>query len=137
MEDDLFQLGPQIVELGLQVRLVEEARVGQAGGEHLAIALDDLRAAVARLDIGGADERVRQLTVGGAADEIFLVHPRGQLDDFRRHIEIGFVEAPEQRHRPFGQPGILRDQPFVLDQFQPGLGGQCQARSRMIAARSS
>ena len=133
MEDDVRQLLRLLFERGLEVGVVEEARVGQAGGEDLAVALDDLGAAVGRLDIGGADEGVGQRAVACsaiacspaiAADEILLVHARGELDDFRRHAEEFGVEAAEQRHRPFGQPGILGDQPLVLDQHQPGVGGE-------------
>ena len=78
------------------------------------------------------------LPVAVAADEIFLVHARGELDHLGRHVEERRVEAAEQRHRPFGQPGILGDQPLVLDQLEPGLGARASvAPSRMIARRSS
>src|SRR3546814_3255506 len=63
-----------------------------------------------------------ELAVGAVHDEIFLVHPRGELDDLGRHREERFVEATEQGHRPFGEAGILDHQPFVLDQSQPGVG---------------
>jgi hypothetical protein len=56
------------------------------------------------------------------ADEILLVGPRGELDHFGRHIEERLVEPAEQRHRPFGEAGVLDHQPFVLDQRQPGIG---------------
>ena len=55
------------------------------------------------------------------AGEIFLVGPHGELDHLGRHVEEGRVEAALQRHRPFGQPGILGDQPLVRDQRQAGL----------------
>ncbi|MCY1170159.1 hypothetical protein D9M73_102200 [compost metagenome] len=45
----------------LQIGFVEEFRVGQARRQHLAVALDDLRAAIGRIDIGGADEGIRQI----------------------------------------------------------------------------
>eukprot|EP01037_Dinobryon_pediforme_P021403 gene21403-22262_t len=61
-------------------------------------------AAIGRVDIGGADERVRQRAVGRAAHEILLVHARRQLDHLGRHLEERLVEAPQQRDRPFGQP---------------------------------
>ena len=62
--------------------------------------------------------------------EIFLVGAHGELDHLARHVEEGRVEAAEQRHRPFGQPGILGDQAFVLDQ------GQAAPRPRARAAPS-
>jgi len=55
------------------------------------------------------------------AHEIFLVYPGGQLDHLFRHIEKGRIEATEQRHRPFGQAGILDHQALVLDQLQSGV----------------
>ena len=57
------------------------------------------------------------------AHEIFLVHPRGELDDLGRDFEVVLLEPAEQRHGPFGQPGILDHQPLVLDERQPGFGG--------------
>ena len=29
-----------------------------------------------------------------------------------------------ERHRPFGEAGILREQPLVLDQVEPGVQGE-------------
>ena len=52
------------------------------------------------------------------AGEIFLVGAHGELDHLARHVEEGRVEAAEQRHRPFGEAGILGDQALVLDQRQ-------------------
>ena len=124
MEHDLLELCRLLLERHLEVRLVEEARIAQPRGEHLAVALDDLRAAIDRLDIGGADERVRQLARLVAADEIFLVHPRGELDHLGRDVEERGVETAEERHRPFGEAGIFRDQTFVLDQLEAGFGGE-------------
>src|SRR3546814_3066392 len=59
---------------------------------------------------------------GRITNEILLVHPRGELDHLGRNFEKRLVEAPEQWHRPFGEPGILDHQPLVLDQRQPGFG---------------
>ena len=124
MEHDLRELARLLVERDAQILLPEEARVGQSGGKHALVARDDAQAAVGRLDVGGADERRGERAVGIAQHEIFLVGARGQLDDFGRHVEEIGVEPAEQRHRPFGQARILGDQPLVLDQRQPGLGGQ-------------
>ena len=124
MEDDLLQLGQLVLEPRLEIGFVEELGVAQSRGEHLAVALDDLRATVRRRDIGGADEGVGQRAVLPATDEILLVHPRGELDHLRRHGEERFVEPAEQRHRPFGEASIFGDQPFVLDQREPGVGGE-------------
>ena len=58
MESDPLELPGLFGERHLAVLLPEEARVGKARGEDLAVAVDDRRAAVRRLDVGGADEGV-------------------------------------------------------------------------------
>jgi hypothetical protein len=65
-----------------------------------------------------------------AADEIFLVHAGGELDHLGRHVEERGIEAAEQRHRPFGEAGILEQQPVVLDQRQA-----CLLRGQLGADR--
>ena len=103
------------------VEVPEEPRVGEAGGKDLAIALDDRRAAVLRLDICGADEGVGKLSRAVLADEVFLVHTRGELNDFGRHFEICGVEPTEQRDRPFGEARVLDHEALVLDQDETRL----------------
>jgi hypothetical protein len=124
VEDDAAELLRLLGERHLQILLPEEFRVREARGEHLAIALDDRGAAVRRLDIGDADEVRGKRAVLSREREIFLVGAHGELDHLARHVEEGRIEAPEQRHRPFGEPGILGDQPLVLDQAEPGVGGR-------------
>ena len=124
VEDDAVELIRLLLHGHAQILLVEEARVRQAGGEDLAVAFDDLRATVGRVDVGGADEGVGERAVGVAADEIFLVHPRGQLDDLGRDGEERRIEAVEQRHGPFGQAGVLGDEALVLDEAQAGVAGE-------------
>ena len=135
MEDDSAKFLRLFVELHLEIGVVEEFRIRQARGEDLAVAFDDLRAAIRRIDIGGADEGVGEISLRIAADEIFLVHARGQLDHLGRDIQERGVEAAEQGHGPFGQPGILGQQTVVLDQLQPGLarGHRCAERDDLAA----
>ena len=129
VEDDLLELLRLLLERDLEVLLPEEARVAQPRGEHALVARDDRRAAVVGVDVGGADEVRRELARAVAHDEIFLVDARGELDHFLGHVEEIGVERAEQRHRPFGQPGILDHQPLVLDQQEAGiLGGLDRAR---------
>ena len=61
----------------LAVLLPEKARVAEPGCQHLAVAVDDRRAAVARGDVGGADEGIGELAASVAADEVFLVGTGG------------------------------------------------------------
>lgn len=122
MEGDVRELLGVLRERLLLVLFPEEARVRQPRREDLAVARDDLGAAVFGVDVRGADEAVGKLSVGAVHDEIFLVHARGKLDDLGRHLQERFVEAAEQGHRPFGEPRILDHQPLVLDEAQPGVG---------------
>ena len=101
----------------------EVAGVGQAGGEDFAVAGDDPRAAVARGDVGGADEGVGEVACRVLADEVLLVHAGGELDDFGGDFEEGFVEAAQQGDGPLGQAGVFDDEAFVGDQPQAGGGG--------------
>ena len=102
-------------KLRLTVLLPEEARVRKARGEHLAIAVDNAQPAIGRVDIGRAHEGIGQFAVL-LAHEVLLVDPRGKLDGFGRNFEEILIETAQQRHRPFGQPGIFDHQTFVLDQ---------------------
>ena len=70
------------------------------------------------------------------AGEIFLVGAHGEHDHLARHVEEIGVEAAEQRHRPFGQPGILDHQPLVGDQRQAGVCARPSPRPRGSAARA-
>ncbi len=106
----------------LAVHIPEEPRIGKARGQNLAVAIDNGRAAVCRLDIGGADEGVGKGASAVFAHEIFLVHPRGQLDHFGRYFEEIFFEPAQQRDRPFGQAGVFHHQPFIVHQHQSGIG---------------
>ena len=137
VEDDLVELLRLLLERDLEVVLPEEAGVGEPGGEHLAVAVDDRLAAVLRLDIGDADEIRRQLALRTSVQrEIFLVGPHGELDHLARHVEEGGVEAAEQRHRPFGEAGILDHQALVVDQAQPGIRRPPRRRPRGSSARA-
>ncbi len=135
MEDDPVELRRLLLERHLQVLLPEEPRVRQPRGSTCALPSTIAAPPSARVDIGGADEvsapacRPRRVQA-----KYFWLVAHGELDHLARHVEEGRVEAAEQRHRPFGEAGILGDQPFVLDQRQPGLGGSAAcAPSRMIA----
>ena len=70
-------------------------------------------------DIRGADKGVGKLARAVVTDKIFLVHTRGQLNDFLWHFQKRGVETAKHGHRPFGQPGIFDDQAFIRNQRQP------------------
>ena len=122
VEDNVLQLLRLLFERNLQIRFIKEARVGKSCGQHLLIARDDRRPAIMRGDIGRADKGIGQLACGIAADEIFLVHTRRQLNDFLRNAQKIRVKAAEQRHGPFGQARIFDHQPFIGNQRQARCG---------------
>ena len=120
MEGDPLQTLGVFGEGLLAVDVPEETRVRQAGGEDLAVAVDHARAAVLRLDIGGADEGVGEFALCILADEILLIHARSKLDRLGRHLEEILLEPSEQWNGPFGETGVLDHQPLVLDQLEAG-----------------
>ena len=123
MEDDLAELLRLVFERDLEVLLPEEFGVGEAGGQDLFVAGDDAGAAVGGFDVGGADEMGAEAPLPVQTGEIFLVGPHGEPDHLGRDLEEGGVEAAEERHRPFGEAGILGEQAFILDQGEAGGGG--------------
>ena len=137
VEHDPLELLRLLLERHLQVLLPEEARVGQPRGEHAPVALDDRLAAVVGVDVGDADEVRRERPSPSRMTKYFWLVRMVSSITSSRHIEKIGVERAEQRHRPFGQPGILDHQPLVLDQRQAGVLGRLAAPSRMIASRSS
>src|SRR3546814_2047094 len=72
--------------------------------QHLAVACHNLRAAVDRVDVRGADEAVGELAARIVHDEIFLVHARRQLDDLRseeRRVGKECVSTCSSRWSPY------------------------------------
>ena len=124
MEDDVGELLRLLFERDLEVVLPEEFRVGEAGGEDLFVTGDDRGAAVACLDIRDADEVRGERALRVGEREIFLVGAHGELDHLARDFEEGGVEPAEQRHRPFGQPGIFDQEPLVLHQLEPSFASR-------------
>ena len=122
VEGDPLQTLRVLGEGLLAVDIPEKTRVRQAGGEHLAVAVDHACAAVFGLDIGGADEGVGEFALVVLADEIFLVHAGGELDRLGRNLKEVFLEPPEQRDGPLSEAGVLDDQPFILDQLEGSFG---------------
>ena len=120
MKGDLRQFLRLFVERDFQILFPEEFGIRKPCRQHLFIARNNRCAAIIGDDIGGADKGVGQFAGLVMADEIFLVHPRGQLDHLLRHFQKRRIEPAKHRHRPFGQARIFRDQTFILDQRQPG-----------------
>ena len=85
VEHQRIQLRHAAFEARLAVQVPEIARIIEASGQHAGIAQRDFLAAVGRLHIGHDDEMRREAAgLGIADDEILLIDPQGQANDFRR-----------------------------------------------------
>ena len=88
-------------------------RIGQARAQHTLIAGDDRRTEIIRRQIRHEGEIGRRASGLVAQGKIFLVDLHRQLADFRRQVHEIVVDAADQRHRPFHQPGDLVEQPVI------------------------
>ena len=124
MEDDAVQLRQIVFQPGLEIGLPEEARVGQAGADHLFVACDDRLAAVSRNEVRGQHEAVgKAARCRIAQHEALLVGTDGQADALVRDRQERLVEGARQHHRPFHQSGDFLQQAFVFHQLQPQCHG--------------
>ena len=137
VEDDPVELLRLLLERNLQVLLPEEARIGEARGEDPAIAFDDRLAAVAGADVGDADEGWRESPSSSRQAKYFWLVRMVSTITSRGTSRNSGVEAAEQKHRPFGEPGILDHQPLIGSNVSPASAAAFSAPSRMIRSRSS
>ena len=100
------------------VQLPKEFGISQPRRQHFFIASNHCRTAIARINIGRADKGRSKRPLFVPTDKIFLVHPRGQLDNLWRHVQKGRIITAKQRHRPFSKSGIFYHQPFILNQHK-------------------
>ena len=124
IEQHGFESGEIGFERDLQILFPEKFRIRQPRSQNLAIPRNDRCAAIPCGDVRGADEGRSELAVLVVQHEIFLVGTQSQLDHLARHLEESRIEMAEQWHRPFGEPRILGDQPFVGDDGQSCFGSQ-------------
>ena len=112
VEHDIVQLGQECLQPAgahsRQILFPEEARIRQSRRQHALIAIGDGGAAIIGVQIGDADEGRRQRARRVGQREIFLIGAHRQHDHFARHRQKIRIEPAQQRHRPFGQPGIFR-----------------------------
>ena len=121
VKDDLAELRHALFEHHLAVVVEEEFGVGKPRCDHPLIAGDDGLAAILGLEVRHHDEAVGEM-LAAPQREAFLMRLHRGGEHFARHIEEALIEAPHQRHRPFGEPGILGEQRHVLDQHELLLG---------------
>ena len=100
MKHQRIQLWNTAFEARLTVQVPEIARIIEASGQHAGIAQRDFLAAVGCLHIGHDDE-VRREAAGLriADDEIFLIDPQGQANDFRRQVQKGRIHVAHDHMR--------------------------------------
>ena len=122
VEDDLPELRHALFKHHLAVVVEEEFGVGEPRCDHPLISGDDGLAAILSLEVRDQDEAVGE-TFAAPQREAFLMRLHRGGEHFAWHLEEALIEAPHQRHRPFGEPGILGEQRHVLDQHELLLGG--------------
>ena len=104
-----------MLERQLQVGLVEEFRIGQAGADDPLVAGHDGVAAIGGDVVGGQQEAVGQLALGIAQAEAFLVGADGGDDRLFRHGEEILVEGAHHDDRPFDEAGDFLEQALIGD----------------------
>src|SRR3546814_19282124 len=87
---DLLELLGMLRQRLLQVLFPEETCIGQTRRQHLAVARDDLHAAVDRVDVRGANEAVGELAVRVIHDEIFLVARKSVVEGKSVSVRVDF-----------------------------------------------
>ena len=114
-----LQLLRHLLQRRPQVVLPEELGVGEPGGQDAGVAGEDGGAVVGGLAVGDED-------VGGDASrrriaqrEELLVRPHRGLQHLGRQVEEARLDPAHQRHRPFGQAGVLGEKAGVVDQIEP------------------
>ena len=108
MEDDLLELRHALCERHLEVLLPEELGVGETRCDHPLVAGDDRLAAI--LASRFATRRSGWRDARRAAGRSISGAPSSRWRALRRQLQEGLIETSHQRHRPFGEPGILGEQ---------------------------
>ena len=80
-----------------------------------------------RVDIGGADEGVGELARRIAADEIFLVHARGELDHLGRDFEEAASKRPSSGTGHSVSPAFSVTSPSSSTSVSPALRAAASA----------
>ena len=86
----------------LEVLLVEELRVVEAGAHHALVTVDDGGGALG-VAVRDDDELVRQLARGIVEREVTLMHEHGVDDDLLGHLQKLLVEGGDERLRVLGE----------------------------------
>ena len=120
----VVELRRHVVEGGAEVVLPEELGVGEAGGEDAGVAGEDGGAVVGGVAVG--DEEVGGDAAGGgvAQREELLVGAHRGLQDLGGEVEEAGLDAAEERHRPFGEAGVLGEEAGVVDELEAGGEGE-------------
>ena len=113
VEHRFLELGQAMLERQLQVGLVEEFCVAEAGADDALVAGNDQRAAIGRKVVGGQEELVGELALAVAQVEAFLVGADGGDDRLFRDGEKTLLEAADHHHGPFDEAGDLFEEALV------------------------
>ena len=109
LEGNLGQALTELVEGDLQILLVEELGIVQAGAHDALVAVDHaLR--VLGLAVGDDHELTRQLALAVIDREVALVGKHGLADDLVRHLEELLIEGTDENRRPLAEvDDLLKD----------------------------
>ena len=132
VEGDALELFRMIRQRGLAVLVPEEARVRQARGEDLAVAVDDRGAAVLRFDVGGADERVGELSVL----LVWLIRAVSWMTSGGTSRNA-WSKRPTSGTGHSVRPAFSITRPSSATSVRPASAAACAARSRIRFWRSS
>ena len=124
VEGDVVELGEHRVERGAEVVPPEELGVGEAGGQDAGVAGEDGGAVVGGLAVG--DDEVAGDAAGSRVaerEELLVLAHRG-LEHLGRQVEEAGLDAADERHRPFGEAGVLGEEALVVDELEAGGEGE-------------
>ena len=117
VEGDALQLEMHRLELALEVLLPKELGVRQSRADHFLIAVDDGFAAIGRSDVGDQQEMIGEAAgLGITQRETLLMCPHRSRQALGGHLQEALIERAHQDGWPFGETGILDEQPRILDE---------------------
>ena len=121
LEDHFIEAIDVGIQRQLQVLVVEELRVVEAGGHHALVAVDD-GVLVGRVAVGDDDELVGELAIGVVQREVALVHEHGVDDDLLGNLQELLVEGAHHGR------GVLGEVDDLGERLGRQIGGEAGGR---------
>lgn len=121
LEDHFIEAIDVGIQRHLQILVVEELRVVEAGGHHALVAVDD-GVLMGRVAVGDDDELVGELAVGVVQREVALVHEHGVDDDLLGNLQELLVEGAHHGG------GVLGEVDDLGERLGRQIGGEAGGR---------